>query len=284
MHGSFFRTLTGIVAAASATVLLMSSAFAGTLEDVKGGETLKIGFSNEAPYAFQNDKGEMDGFVNEVALAMLKNMGITEVEGVLTEWGSLIPGLKAGRFDVITAGMYILPKRCAQVAFTEPMGEFAGLFLVKKGNPLKLDSYEAVRDNPEAILVTVQGYVEVDHAKKVGIPDERIMQVADPGAMLQAIKGGRAHAASATIFAITDLAAKAGGDVEVADPFYPPDFSKGWAGYAVRKEDKDFLDAWNKAQADFLDSDAFWGIVTKYDYTKSQLPSAGVTTAKLCKG
>jgi polar amino acid transport system substrate-binding protein len=44
---------------------------------------------------------------------------------VLTEWGSLIPGLNAGRFDIITAGMYITPKRCKNVAFTDPMGVFA---------------------------------------------------------------------------------------------------------------------------------------------------------------
>lgn len=257
---------------------------AETLAKAKAGETLKIGFSNEAPYAFQNDKGEMDGFVNEVGLAILKNMGFTKVEGVLTEWGSLIPGLKAGRFDIITAGMYILPKRCAQVAFTEPMGEFAESFLVKKGNPLNLDSFEALRDNPKAVLVTGQGYSTVGWAKKVGIPEDRIMQVADPAAMLQAVKAGRAQAASATVFAIADLAAKGGDDVEVAEPFSPPEFTKGWSAFAFRKDDKDFLDAWNKAQADFMDTDAFWKIVTKYGYKKSQLPSDGVTTAKLCKG
>ena len=34
-------------------------------------------------------------------------MGINQVEGVLTEFGSLIPGLQARRFDIIAAGMYV---------------------------------------------------------------------------------------------------------------------------------------------------------------------------------
>jgi polar amino acid transport system substrate-binding protein len=282
MKSSFLRTIGSVSALAAAIVFLAGNVSATTLQEAKNGEVLKIGFSNEAPYAFQNDQGEMDGFVNEVGLAILKKMGITNVEPVLTEWGSLIPGLKAGRFDIITAGMYILPKRCQQVAFSEPMGEFAESFLVRKGNPDNLHSFEDVRDNPNAVLVTGQGYSTVDYAKKMGIPDDRIMQVADPAAMLQAVKGGRAAAASATVFAIADLAAKGGGDVEVAEPFNPPDFTKGWSAYAFRPSDKDFLNEWNKVQADFLDSDEFWAIVSKYGYKKSQLPSKGSTTAKLC--
>lgn len=271
----------GVLVAAFAASPVMAGSHT-LLEQATAGKEIKVGFSNEAPYAFQNDAGKMDGFVNEVGLAILKNMGVTNVKGVLTEWGSLIPGLKAKRFDIITAGMYILPKRCAQVAFTEPMGEFAESFLVKKGNPMSLHSFEDVAKNSKAVLVTGAGYSTVDWARKMGIPDERIMKVQDPAAMLQAVKAGRAHAASATVFAIADLAAKGGGDVEVADPFQPPEFTKGWSGYAFRKGDKDFLDAWNKAQAEFMDTPAFWNIVEKYGYKKSQLPSAGVTTAKLC--
>ncbi len=122
------------------------------LERAQAGETIRIGYSNEAPYAYPNERGEMDGFVNVVGLEILNRLGIENVEGVLTEWGSLIPGLQANRFDIITAGMFILPNRCEQVAFTEPMGVFA-----------------------EAILVTGAGYSTVQHARTVDIPDERIM-------------------------------------------------------------------------------------------------------------
>ena len=34
----------------------------------------------------------------------------TQVDGVLTEFGSLIPGLQAGRFDIIAAGMFVTPE------------------------------------------------------------------------------------------------------------------------------------------------------------------------------
>lgn len=270
---------------ATGLILAMGVASAQSLtEKVNAGETINIGFSNEAPYAYQNDAGEMTGFGNEIALAILEKMGVTDVEGVLTEWGSLIPGLKANRFDIITAAMFVLPKRCAQVAFSEPFGEFGEQFLVKAGNPLDLHSFEDVVENEDAVLVTGAGYSTVDWARRVGIPEDRIMKVQDPAAMLQAVKSGRAHAASATFFAMKDLAEKGGDDVELAQPFNAPEFTKGWSAYAFRPADKDFVDRWNKAQAEFMKSDAFWDIVGKYGFTEQHLPSEGVTTAKLCEG
>ena len=32
--------------------------------------------------------------------------------------GFVIPGLNAGRFDLIAAGLFITPERCEQVAFS----------------------------------------------------------------------------------------------------------------------------------------------------------------------
>jgi len=257
---------------------------ASLLERAEAGETIRIGYSNEAPFAYQNDEGELDGFVNVAGLAVLEKMGVTNIEGVLTEWGSLIPGLNAGRFDIITAGMYVLPKRCEQVAFTEPMGVFAEAFLVKKGNPLDLHSFEDVRDNPDAILVTGAGYSTVDHAKRIGIPEERIMQVPDLAAVLQAVKSGRAHAASATVFAMKELVAKGGGDVELATPFHAPEFTKGYSAYAFRKRNSDFRDAFNEVLADIVGTPRFMKLVAPYGYGESEVPDGSVSTAKLCKG
>ncbi|NIR31389.1 MAG: ectoine/hydroxyectoine ABC transporter substrate-binding protein EhuB [Gammaproteobacteria bacterium] len=278
------KSLVALAVSVMAVGWVSHASAASLLERAKAGETIKVGFSNEAPYAFQNDAGEMDGFGNEIGLAILENMGITNVEGVLTEWGSLIPGLKARRFDIITAAMYILPKRCAQVAFSEPFGEFAEQFLVKAGNPLDLHSFKDVAQNDDAVLVTGAGYSTVDWARQLGIPDQRLMKVQDPAAMLQAVRSGRAHAASATYFAMKDLADKGGDDVQLAQPFDAPDFTKGWSAYAFREDDTGFLNAWNKAQAEFIGTNEFWNIVKKYGYTKTHLPSEGFTTAKLCAG
>lgn len=269
--------------AAVALVLAGPAAAQSTLERAKAGEPIQVGYSNEAPYAFQGEGGKMDGFVNVVGEAVLERMGIENVEGVLTEWGSLIPGLQADRFDIITAGMFVLPERCEQVAFSEPMGVFSEAFLVEQGNPKDIHSFEDVANDPDAVLVTGAGYSTVAWAKDLGIPDERIMQVADPAAMLQAVKAGRADVASATVFAIQDLVEKGGGDVERAEPFEAPEFTKGYSAYAFREQDQDFVDAFNAELKEFIGTDEFMALVEPFGYTKSEVPDESVTTAQLCE-
>lgn len=282
--GSRRRFLSGAATALAVAFTGMAGPAAAqtTFERALAGETIRVGYSNEAPYAFQGEGGRMDGFVNVTALAILEELGIANVEGVLTEWGALIPGLQAGRFDIITAGMFVLPGRCEQVAFTEPMGEFAEHFLVASGNPHGIHSFEDIVENEDFILVTGAGYSTVEHARTLGVPDQRIMQVADPAAILQAVVGGRAHAASATYFAMQDLAEKSGGRAELADPFSAPEFTKGWSAFAFREGDQDFVDAFNEVIADFIGSEEFLELVAPYGYSGANVPGEGVTTAALC--
>ena len=79
-----------------------------TLERVQREGVVRVGFANENPYAYAELDGTLTGEAVEVARTVFERLGIPEMEGVLTEFGSLIPGLQAGRFDVITAGMYMV--------------------------------------------------------------------------------------------------------------------------------------------------------------------------------
>ncbi len=107
------------ILSAALMVAAGSAAQASTLlEKAKGGETVRIGFATEVPYAYPGPNNKPLGFVNVVTLDVLKKMGIENVEPVVTEWGGLIPGLNAGRFDIITGGMDITGARCANVAFS----------------------------------------------------------------------------------------------------------------------------------------------------------------------
>ena len=116
-----------------------------TLEKIQRVGVVKVGYANEAPYAYLDQQtGELTGEAPEIARVLFQQMGVDQIEGILTEFGSLIPGLKSGRFDVIAAGMYITPERCRAIAFTNPTYKIGEAFLVKAGNPLQLNSYEDV--------------------------------------------------------------------------------------------------------------------------------------------
>src|ERR687892_29572 len=106
-----------------------------TLERAKSQGFIRVGFANEAPFGYATPDGKLTGEAPEVAKAVLAKSGIPQVDGVLTEFGSLIPGLPAGRFVIIAAGMFINPKRCAEINFSEPSYGIGQAMLVKSGNP-----------------------------------------------------------------------------------------------------------------------------------------------------
>ncbi|MES0885434.1 transporter substrate-binding domain-containing protein, partial [Roseibium sp. SCP14] len=73
--------------------------------------------------------------------AVLNELGIQNVEAVVVDYGAMIPGLLAGRFDMVAAGLYIKPERCQAVVFSEPDVCDAEAFAVKAGNPKGLNNY-----------------------------------------------------------------------------------------------------------------------------------------------
>jgi polar amino acid transport system substrate-binding protein len=255
---------------------------AGPLKNrIDAGEPIRIGFANEIPWAYPGENGEPLGFANAYALAVLEKMGVDTVEPVVTDWAALIPGLKAGRFDLITAGMYILSSRCDQVVFSEPIGEFGDAFIVPKGNPKGIENYQDLKEK-DAVFVTGAGYNMVEAAKKEGVPEANVMLVEGPQEILAAVRSGRADAGGVTYFTALDLAKEADGSIDVTSPGLLPKWTKNWVGIAFRQEDSDVVEAFNAAQKDFPDTPEMWAAVEEYGYSKSNLPG-DVTTEWVCE-
>jgi polar amino acid transport system substrate-binding protein len=279
-HAIFKGVAAFAIAALTAGSTVGSASAQSLLEKIKAGETIRIGFSNEIPWAYPGDNNAPLGFVNAMTLDLLERMGTTNVEPIVAEWGALIPGLQAGRFDIVTGGMYILPERCRNALFTEPLGTFADALLVPAGNPDDLHSFDDVRDKG-LTFVTGAGYNTVKNAREVGIADENIMQVAGPAEILQAVKAGRAAAGSGTYFTMKEFADKDDA-VELADPFTPPVID-GYPGLAFLPNQQDVVDAFNAELAEYVGSEQMMESVEPYGYSEANLPD-GTTTAKLCQG
>jgi polar amino acid transport system substrate-binding protein len=268
------------------TVLVLvgfiTAAHADSIMDrVNAGKTIRLGFANEVPWAYPGDNQQPLGFVNAITLGILKTMGYTNIEPVVTEWGGLIPGLKAKRFDIITGGMYILKSRCENVNFSEPIGVFGECFIVPKGNPKGIQSYQDIKEKG-AIIVTGAGYSTIENAKKEGVPAKNIMTVPGNTEILAAVKAGRAYAGGVTYFSALHLAKESGGVLEVTDPTKNPEWTFNWVGIGFRKSDTEFLAAFNQALKKYIGSNQMMQDVAQYGYSKSQLPG-DVTTAFVCE-
>ena len=182
LFASFVAAILGIAAQGAAAEV--------TLESIKAAGKISVGFANEAPYGHMTADGVLTGEAPEVARVVFSSLGEVELEAVLTEFGSLIPGLKAGRFDMISAGMYILPKRCKEIDFSNPTLGLGQGMVVAAGNPKGIHSFEDIANNPDATIVVVAGGVERDYARKTGIPDDQVLVVPDFPTATAAIQTG----------------------------------------------------------------------------------------------
>jgi polar amino acid transport system substrate-binding protein len=273
-----FLTIVMVLAMVSSVTVANADSL---MDRVNSGKTIRLGFATEIPWAYPGDNQAPLGFVNAITLGILKSMGYTNIEPVVTEWGGLIPGLKANRFDIITGGMYILKSRCENVNFSEPIGVFGECFIVPKGNPKELQSYQDIKAK-DATIVTGAGYSTIENAKKEGVPEKNIMTVPGNTEILAAVKAGRADAGGVTYFSALHLSKESGGAVEPTDPTKNPKWTFNWVGIGFRKSDAEFLAAFNKALKKYMGSDEMMKAVEQYGYGKSQLPG-DVTTAYVCE-
>jgi polar amino acid transport system substrate-binding protein len=278
------RSAVGLGAATAVIAGGTRIAFAETtLERAKAQGFIRVGFANEAPFGYATPDGKLTGEAPEVAKAVLAKMGIPQIDGVLTEFGSLIPGLKAGRFDIIAAGMFINPKRCAEIAFSEPSYGIGQAMLVPKGNPKSVKDYSTFTANKDLKLAVMSGAVEAGYAKDAGVSQDQLVVLPDQSSLLAAVQSGRADSAVLTALSIAEMAKKGEG-VESTTPFgeVAGKSVKGHGGFGFRKEDKDLHDAFNAELKKFIGSPEHIALVTPIGFGKDYLPNK--TTEQLCKG
>lgn len=258
-----------------------------TLQKAQKSGSVTVGFANEKPYAYQTAEGELTGEAVEVARAVLKNLGINEMEGMLTEFGSLIPGLQAKRFDMVTAGMFITPERAGDVSFANPEYSIGEAIAVKKGNPLDIHSYEDIAEHETATIAVPGGAIEYDYLIAVGVSKDRIVTVPDMPSALSALQSGRVDVITATgpsLQATLDTANSP--DYERVTDFEQPvidgESVRGYGATAFRNEDKDFVEAFNSELKKLQDSGELLEILQPFGFTEEELPG-DVTLEDLVK-
>lgn len=259
----------------------------GTFERIKKDGVVRIGFANEAPWSFAQSDGTIAGADYELASLIFSKLGVASLEGVITKFGSLIPGLKADRFDVVVAGFYIRPARCEQVAFSEPTVAVGDAIIVKAGNPKKISSYKSVIADPSLKLGGVVGAATAQNAKNAGVPDSQLIMFPDFVSAIAALKAGRVDGALQTaITAQTTVKSSNDPTIERALPFEQAVINGkptvNYAGFAFRPEDKDLVSAFNAELVKTLGGPEHLKILDKYSISPNEIPK-GVTTESLCK-
>jgi len=250
-----------------------------TLERVQREGVVTVGFANEQPYAYQNVDGELTGSAVEVARRIMENLGVTEMDGVLTDFASLIPGLQAERFDMVTAGMFITPSRAEadHIQFANPEYTIGQAIAVEAGNPLDLHSYEDIAENDEAIVAVPSGTVEYDFLLEVVVPQDRIITVPDMPSAIAALQAGRADVITATAPSLQSVLDTAGDEsLERVQDFSQPVIDGeeviNYGATVFREADQDFIDAFNQELENLKESGELLEIIEEFGFTEEELP------------
>ena len=273
----------------SALALIMgfTSANALTVEEVKEQGYIRAATANEVPYSYMQPDGTSAGIGPDVANAVLKSIGIEEVNWTVTPFGTLIPGLKAKRFDFVAAEQNISPERCKQVAFTEPNSSYGEGLLVKKGNPKGLTTYADIAKDPSLTVAVVSGANNVDFLRAVGVKDEQIVFIQANADAIPTVQS-RVDAYAATELTVSELA-KGQEQVEQVSPFEDPIVDgapvRNYGGFAFRPEDKELRDAFNAGLVEFRKTDEYKAILGKYGLSEQSIAAAAAkNVADLCAG
>ena len=118
---------------ASATIVMCTILASGAAM----AQSKKIKIATEGAYAPWNfmEAGKLAGYEIDLAAELCKRAKL-DCEVIAQDWDGIIPGLNAGKFDAIMAGMTNTEKRREVIAFSESYGATPNGFLTTKASPL----------------------------------------------------------------------------------------------------------------------------------------------------
>ncbi|WP_316743121.1 ectoine/hydroxyectoine ABC transporter substrate-binding protein EhuB [Streptomyces sp. MK7] len=275
-------TVPGLLSACSKTD---SGDGSGKLAQLKKQGYVKVAYANEAPYGYK-ENGQLKGEAPTLHREIFKALGVPELRPTFSEWDGLIPGLQAGKYDVISAGMAIIPDRCAKALFSEPEFVSPTAMMVKKGNPKKLTDLASAK-KAQVTIGVMSGAVEKDYATGAGISAGSIKTLQSPQDGADAVKAGRIDAFLLTSISLNWLA-KTNSGLEVTQPFIPEiDGKKQYSpgGAVFRKGNEELRDAFNEQLKKITSDQArYVKLIGQYGFGKETIPPANLKTADLCKG
>jgi polar amino acid transport system substrate-binding protein len=212
--------------------------------------------ANFPPFAFVDKSGKPDGFDVKALDWIAKEMKF-QVKHQPMDWDGIIPSLKAKKIDVVASGMSITDERKKEVNFTTPYWRIKQVLVAKKD--AKLSAEQALADGNKIGVqrgTTEAKWIQENLLKKAGKKFELVQYDSAPLAIEDVING-RIVAAAMDDAPAFDASKKK--PVKILGGFGMKDEE---FGYAVRKEDAEFLKKVNDGLKKLMKS-PYWAELKK---------------------
>ncbi|WP_126424985.1 substrate-binding periplasmic protein [Brevibacillus marinus] len=105
-----------------------------TLEKIKQAGKIVIGTTgNYRPFTYMDSNNQLVGYDIEWGNIIAEELGV-KAEFVTGQFAGLIPGLVAGKFDVVMSGANITEERKKSIDFSVPYAQDGAVAVIKKGS------------------------------------------------------------------------------------------------------------------------------------------------------
>ncbi|RUT26434.1 amino acid ABC transporter substrate-binding protein [Asaia sp. W19] len=158
---------------AGAMLLTAPGAYAGCLERVRTAGVLRVGngLLGAHPSLWQDAEGRYHGIDADLLAELTRRLDIPKSEFIITEWSTIVPGLKAGRWDIVLSDVNISEERHLRghVLFSTPYFMLYDYVIVLENSPIRrledlrgktVGSVMGTNDSATAHRLVEQGYAQ----------------------------------------------------------------------------------------------------------------------------
>jgi len=236
----------------------------GLLARLQAAKKVRVGIANQPPFSALNPDGTVTGAAPAISKIILGRLGILEMEGFVANYGELIPGMLADRWDFISAALTITKPRCAQILYADPLMFDGSAIIYRKGTAPAPPRTVADIAKLDVHVGTQAGGADLRAVLAAGVSPGNILQFDNDQAILDGLLADRMPFALTAYSALKNVLAQRKADVEIVYPI--SDDPPHGASCAFRTADTDLHAAYQRELRAMKASGEYLKIIREFGY------------------
>lgn len=232
---------------------------------------VSIAYIEEPPFYWTGKDHVATGADIELAEVVLRALGVSNIQYHLTSFEELLPGVQEGRWDM-NVPIFATAERAKHVAFSAPVWSLGDGFVVHRGNPKALTSYEAVAARGDARLGVIPGQIQLGSAKSAGVGDSQIVVFKDQPEAVAGLLAGKVDAFAATAVG-NRVIAQTHEELEAVTHEIDGNGGAPVGAFSFRMGNDRLLHDVNRVLSDYLGSADHRSRMARYGITESEIDS-----------
>jgi polar amino acid transport system substrate-binding protein len=172
----------------SAKTAHISQPSSDTLSTIQKRGSIRVGVAVNAPWVLHDKNDQWIGLDIDLMQQFAQDMR-WKVEFVPTTWGTAIDDLRAGKFDVLAAGLSVTPQRALLLKYTHPYGSFALGLVVNRKTLGKDDLLTLETGAGKHRVAVLSGTVTASTAKEY-LGNSELVEINDESKAIQDLRNG----------------------------------------------------------------------------------------------